>query len=69
MMVKSRKGDDLSFHLEALKEVSQQERELFRSPAEWIALYVVFDLIRMVVTCQYDLLHASVCEEFEGIFD
>ena len=72
--VRVRKGDDLSFHFEALLERDQVSDENHgRTPqtsiGEGSSLYILFKLICVASAVHKNILDASIGEEFESILD
>lgn len=62
------KGDDGALHFDALALISYSVR-LIRFRQVGSVLDIFLEFIRMSTSVQKDLFHASVGQEFEGIFD
>lgn len=71
-MVSVRKGDDLSFHFEALgggqpRQIEYGTRRLISGRGT--ILYIFLNLLCVILARYKDILDASVGKKFEGVFD
>lgn len=69
-MLKLWKGEEGSFHLEALfAQSNQSDRKLFSEAPQWNALDVFLNLVCMSSSVEKHVVDACACKKFQGVLD